>query len=220
MTQLKKLQALQKITIQGFFDEQALDLSRIEKEFGKEFINLYGKFFHDSNSTNFKAESFGRQILITREIYRHFENFFKVHLNKAIVSVNDAMNSHIMKSFFKSEQFLFCKKSFPHYTGIGTGFENTSSFYFFVLENFYNNLSYVEQLALYTHMAVNLHFQSQYSDLSFYKNLRHGISFVCGDKSFFVYKGQRVELKKNDLMNSIVSLNELNHQVLNGDSNV
>lgn len=113
-----------------------------------------------------------------------------------------------MSSFFGSTY------SFPHYAGLGRGFENSSKFFLFAL-SFLQNYpkgDHLEQLKLelFSAIAVHLNFQSNFTNVPFFKPFRKIVIFevsgtyyaVVGDKRFCVTKDSVVG--KHLLLNLVV----------------
>jgi hypothetical protein len=157
-------------------------------------------FFHINNDgeSGYQVESYGRRFLILREIYKRFERFFNCHFGRK-TSIQEVMASDIFNAFITSKYFYGVEKCFPHYTGIGKGFENSSKFFFFAL-NYVSTLE--EELELYTAIAAHVHFQSQFSDVEFFNKYKDKVAFEVQGELYIVMGKERVKIGKVNTLSS------------------
>ena len=198
----QSVKKLQELSIRIFFDtnlqkmlvknpEQILEAYEISKQ------NM--KFLPNPLCKKFIAESSGRRSLIAREINKRFSGFFKLILGRQMSNVNDVAQTQIFNEFISSDFFFTNAKSFPHYTGVGKGYENSSKFFLFCV-NLYNakessHNKTLHLLELYTGIAAHLNFQSQFCKSIFFNNFAQGVFFTIDQKSYYIFHGARVELK-------------------------
>lgn len=207
-----RLKALQTLQIELFFNGNLLQsfINNPEVILSERGLNNEDlKLFAAVKSEAFLTESYGRQFLIAKEIKRHFESFFKNYLQLPLPTINEVMASSLIQSFFCSQEFLFCQKSFPHYTGIGEGFENSSSFFLFALDYLKESKNKDLTLDLYIAMAAHLNFQAKFSDDPFYIPLTKGVHFNFEGNKYVVLDGFVVQISNDQQLGLDSNLNNI-----------
>lgn len=165
---------------------------------------LKEKFTDEREQEAFVAECNGKKIVVLKEIFNVYKEFFNSYFENE-ASMNDVLNSDLFNNFLLSEEFYGVDKSFPHYTGIGKGYENSSKFFFYALKN-----APAYELELYTSIALHIHMQAQLSNVDFFKNFKESIIFKV-DRLFYAiiaskrYKiGEHINISQNNYLNKFV----------------
>lgn len=212
---LNQLMEVQKLNIELFFNNELSSNFNIDPNsiLKKRKINpKYLKYFPQTQSESFKVESFGRRTLITREIAKRFNVFFKKYFESDEIVLNDLINTDILINYFKSDYFLFNKVNFPHYTGAGNDLENCSKFFFFAINYLKNKPHSNESLVeLYSAFAIHIHHHAQFSDVEIYRTAKNGMTFELDHQLYFIFKNIRIKADqlKISFLQSLPSLNDL-----------
>ena len=201
---------LQRLSIQIFFstnlkDEYERDAKKLLKR--KSIPFRYNDYLPNVKDQSFVSESYGRRFLITREVFKRFKSLFSLYLKKEDIQISDVINSSLLNEYFESDYFFGCERSFPHYTGLGKGYENSSKFFFFIIDKFKDNFEFL--LEAYTAISLHINFQATFSDVLFYEGFKKGVFFYLENKVFVVLDGHRFEIPKEKLPADIIYLNDV-----------
>lgn len=134
----------------------------------------------DLGSVSFKAECYGRRMLIAREIKPRFSRTLAQLLGPN-ANAEALAASSIFAEFLESEYFLTSRFSLPHRYGIGPGYETVSKFYFWLRETHgLQSAACDDQLRLSTHTDFAMHMLGQAAHTNTYPLLlaKHGVAFL------------------------------------------
>lgn len=222
---MNQLKEIQKLSIELFFNDElsdsfSKDPKEVLKNRGINDSNL--RFFSNVLCEAFNVESQGRRFLIAKEISKRYKVFFEKYLNqKEINNISLVSNSEIMNNYFKSDYFLYKKVSFPHYTGAGSGIENSSKFFFFAIQFLKNkgstNGESVDNLLveLFSAFAIHIHHHSKFSDVDVYNSTQKGIYFQIAEQAYLIHQNMRIKLDERSLSSiklKYISLNSIIEQ--------
>lgn len=218
---------MQELTIRLFFDASLQEqvVSDKDKLLDNHDIPIsYKKYLFDVSSESFVAESFGRRSLIARELKKRFEKFFSLTLAKKDPSLSDIVNCRVFCEFVASDCFFSNRMAFPHYTGIGPGYENSSKFFLFCLARYESNpslaISREMLLELYSGMANHLLFQSKFCNSDFFRYFSHGVRFDLDDEVYLVVPGKRVLIRPGTkIPDKVGNLNHVARQIIERGKN-
>jgi hypothetical protein len=205
-----EMKNLQKLSIQLFFSSSLREEYKkdVQKLLNNKGIPLkYKDFLPNIEEASFFSESYGRKFLITREIFKRYKNFFKVYFKKENILINDVVGSKLLDDYFKSEIFFGHKIAFPHYSGLGKGYENSSKFFFFLVDSFREEDNLM--IEAFTSIACHLNYQASFSNILFFKNFEKGVIFSIKKRFFVVVDGYRLEISFEKLPSEFVSLNRV-----------
>lgn len=203
-------QKIQKLNIVMFFDIELLKKYKKNRELVLSEWKIpltYKKYILDPDEPAFEVESRGRRLMIVKEIAARFKPFLIQYTNRNDIDPTWLINQSIFVDFFRSDFFIENKKSFPHYTGAGHGFENSSKFFLFCLDNL--SLCPSSKLELFTCMAIHLNFQAHYSSLGFFQPFKACVYFEIENSYYLVKNKVRVKIDRRIENKNLISLNEV-----------
>lgn len=124
---LRELAAVQKLAVQLFFCDALVEDLRRDRA---AVLDRHGvserlaRALPELDSASFKAESFGRRILIARELNARFKQTF-AHLSGAELRPDQIVAAPWFGAFLSSDHFFRpSRASVPHAYGIGPGYDN------------------------------------------------------------------------------------------------
>ncbi len=172
--------ALQELAVRLYFSD-----SLVEELKNNDFDKIgadWKKLLPDLKSEFFAVESFGRRVMIARELVRRFKKTFAL-LAGAEVRADQIVSADFFKEFISSDYFLTPFKSLPHPYGLGAGYENVSKFFFWAQDRY--DLRSVKMLerstqirsVLYLEFSFHLLSQIKHATEPWYKDLGRGIFF-------------------------------------------
>ena len=208
------MRSLQEVSIKLYFDDNLYEQFKKNpfEVLKKRSINeIYFQMLPNVNSYAFDVESRGRKVLVTQEIQRRFKEFFGLYFEKN-TTIYQISQSKLMSKFFKSEYFFKNEFSFPHYAGIGYGYENVSKFFLYIIQVLTvsdTDLNEVLLISLYTAMAIYLSQLAELSDVGFYQQFRSNVFFKIKDSCYVVLENKRIKLEAKTTMINQAWLNQI-----------
>jgi hypothetical protein len=179
--------ALQKLAIRLFFSESLqrrwrADPESVVDDFGvpRDWI----RYLPTVETPQFKAEVWGRRLLVGSEIHGRFGKALRWMTGEA-----DAIafaRGELLARFLDSEEFFSPRSAIPHPYGMGPGYENVTKFFVWLVadqalarpfEIGKRRRSLAMRRRFYAAYGVHLVTQARHSTTAFYVALRAGVYF-------------------------------------------